>query len=591
PPFPSRTDHAPDYTTFLTDEEAERLARITGTDVDLLHAMTLRRYDGYALALHDSRRVVRRVRLWGRGIGSRYCPQCLTEGDGRWALRWRLTWSIACTRHQVLLAHACPACGQWPHRRRFFTHDVAQHECSARKPGTRTICRADLTQSPVISLTSDNPVLSAQKWINGLLDQIEADVRDPGLRHAFTNLTAIATHSLLRAEPGDFSDCGPEIEHARQHHGNSALYAPIDAAVMAGPLTRAVQVTRDPLDDASFTAIRVLTDRGAALQKKGNIEQLRRDTARIASAALEQQFWRAIDPHLATEPRLRYRTCTTHPSKPVPGDSKVTERPRSLPHLLWLNWALLLLPPAILTNSDDYRLWRAALAAVVLLPGWWQDGNKPVVASLHGHHPLRLGGHLPKIAQGGTDVLTAICLLAEYLDDHGAPIDYTRRRTLNGVGLLPETAWNDIRRRTGTDPGDCFRLPAVRRFLYRRMTGSHLYSPSQSLRLDLSPGSRVLPAILTEPLLAALDEHAADHLAAHDISEPVSWSPPLALVDHLDLPGRSMSLPDTDQAARLIRTHQMSLAATAQAMGTSPEHLRLAFEIRSTRLELPSGPT
>ncbi|MCX5497929.1 TniQ family protein [Streptomyces sp. NBC_00053] len=96
-PFPTRLDHAPDYTTYLTAEEADRLARITGIDTDLLHAMTLRRYDGSALALHDTRRVVRRVRLWGRGVGSRYCPRCLAEGGGRWPLRWRLTWSIACT--------------------------------------------------------------------------------------------------------------------------------------------------------------------------------------------------------------------------------------------------------------------------------------------------------------------------------------------------------------------------------------------------------------------------------------------------------------------------------------------------------------
>jgi hypothetical protein len=121
------------------------------------------------------------------------------------------------------------------------------------------------------------------------------------------------------------------------------------------------------------------------------------------------------------------------------------------------------------------------------------------------------------------------------------------------------------------------------------MTGSYLYSPSQSLNLDISPGSRALPVILTEPLLAALDEHAADYLAACDISEPAAWSPPLAVVDHLDLPGRGMSLPDTDQAARLIQTHQMSLTATAQAMGTSPEYLRLAFELRCAQLKVAAG--
>ncbi|MFE7528982.1 TniQ family protein, partial [Kitasatospora sp. NPDC057542] len=483
PPFPTRTDHAGDYTTFLTGEEAERLAQTTGTSADLLHAMTLRCYDGFALALHDTRRVVRRVRLWGRGVGSRYCPRCLAELGGRWPLRWRLTWSIACTRHQVLLAHACPACGRWPHRRSFFTHDVHQHECSARKPGESTICRADLTQTSVVALAPNSPVLSAQEWINGLLDRIEAGDRDSSLRDAFTDLTAIATRSLLRAEPGDFLDCGQEIEQARLRYGTSALYAPIDAAVMAGPLTRAVEVARDPLGDASFTTISVLADREIAMRRNGRlIDKFRRSIARIASPLLEQQFLRTLDSHLATGPRLRYRTCTTRPRTPVPGDSRVTQRSRFLPQLLWLNWALLLLPPTALPSQRiDYRLWRAALAATVLFPGWWQERYDLAAESLHGRRPLRLARFLPQIAQGGTDVLTAICLLAEYLDEQAVPIDYARRRTLNGNRLLPEVTWLMICDKTGTHPEDHYRLPAVRRFLYQRMTGSDLYSPSRSL--------------------------------------------------------------------------------------------------------------
>jgi len=45
-PFPTGVNHAPDYTTCLSAEEADRLARITGTDAEVLHAMTLRRYEG-----------------------------------------------------------------------------------------------------------------------------------------------------------------------------------------------------------------------------------------------------------------------------------------------------------------------------------------------------------------------------------------------------------------------------------------------------------------------------------------------------------------------------------------------------------------
>ncbi|MGW6605645.1 DUF6262 family protein [Streptomyces sp. NPDC055036] len=585
-PFPTRLDHAPDYTTYLTAEEADRLARITGTEADLLHAMTLRRYDGSALALHDTRRVVRRVRLWGRGVGSRYCPRCLAEGGGRWPLRWRLTWSIACTHHQVLLAHACPVCGRWPHRRPSASHQVRRHECSARTSSGGT-CRADLTRSEVIPLPPGSPVLPAQEWVNGLLSRIEAGDADPNLREAFTDLTAIAARSLLRAEPGDFIACGQRIEHARQRHGNSALYAPVDAAVIAGPFTRAVEIVRDPRSEAAFTAIRTLVDREAAVMPKGPTEQIRRGITRLASACLEEQFWRAVDPHLSLGPRLRYRTCTTRPRPPAHRDRVVVARTHSLPQLLWLDWALLLFPPqANLSDRYNYHLWRAALAATVMLPGWWQQSYDLATSLLHGDRRLPLAEFLAKIARGSTDLPAAICLLAEHLDQHPAPIDYARRRKLKGNDLLPEAIWIDVRRRTGTPPGDRYRLAAVRRYLYQRMTGSDLYSPSGSLNLDSTDKTRNLPVILTPLLLEALDEHAAQYLTSHGISEPVTWSPPLAMVDHLDLPGRDMPLPDTEHAAKLIRS-RLSPTAAANALGTSPEHLRLAFEARNQAVGAP----
>ncbi|WP_405559892.1 TniQ family protein [Streptomyces sp. NBC_01180] len=579
-PFPTRTDHTPDYTTYLTPEEADRLAHVTGTDTRLLHAMTLRRYDGHALALHDSRRVVRRVRFWGRGVGSRYCPQCLAEGAGRWPLRWRLTWSIACTQHQVLLAHTCPACGRWPHRRPSISHKVGQHECSARA-GDGRACRTDLTQSEVIPLPPDSPVLDAQEWINGLLSRIEAGDDDPYLHDAFTDVTAIAARSLLRAEPGDFTDCGPQIEQARQRHGNSALYAPVDAAVIAGPFTVAVEIVRDPLAEAAFTAIRTLVDREVAVMPKGPTEQIRRGITRLASVDLEQQFWRAADPHLATGPRLRYRTCTARPRVPKRRDHAVIMRTHSLPQLLWLDWALLLFPPqSNLADRYNYHFWRAALAAAVVLPGWWQQRYDLATSLLHGNRPLPMAQLLPKIAPADTDLPAAICLLAEYLDQHPAPIDYARRRKLKGSDLLPEATWIDIRHRTGSPPDDPYRLTAMRRYLYQRMTGSDLYSPSASLNLDFTDKTRNLPIILTSSLLAALDEHAAHYLASHGIHEPVTWSPPLALVDHLDLSGRGMLPPDSERASRLIRS-RLSPSAAASALGTSLEHLTIAFEPRN----------
>jgi TniQ len=52
-----------------------------------------------------------------RRRGSRYCPSCLAERDGRWLLAWRLGWTFACTTHRVLLCDTCPGCGQAPRGR------------------------------------------------------------------------------------------------------------------------------------------------------------------------------------------------------------------------------------------------------------------------------------------------------------------------------------------------------------------------------------------------------------------------------------------------------------------------------------------
>jgi hypothetical protein len=58
------------------------------------------------------------------------------------------------------------------------------------------------------------------------------------------------------------------------------------------------------------------------------------------------------------------------------------------------------------------------------------------------------------------------------------------------------------------------------------------------------------------------------------------------MVDHLDLPGRDLPVPDTEHAAKLIGSG-LSPTAAANALGTSPEHLRLAFEARRQAVGAP----
>lgn len=111
---------------------------------------------------------------WIMSRFTRYCPQCLA-GDpvspvqrqlgGAWDRRWRLPVVFACPRHQRLLEHDCPACGQPAHLR--ATHGgklpslvplpayPAVHPAACRQPQpTGSTARRD-QQRPCGHLLSD----------------------------------------------------------------------------------------------------------------------------------------------------------------------------------------------------------------------------------------------------------------------------------------------------------------------------------------------------------------------------------------------------------------------------------------------------
>jgi hypothetical protein len=97
--------------------------------------------------------------------GSRWCPDCLTETDGRWPLRWRLPWVFACLRHQVLLADQCPTCGIAP-RRRLAAAAGLQPDASCPNLIRRgQLCATDLRTLPTRLLPPDDPLTDAQLWI------------------------------------------------------------------------------------------------------------------------------------------------------------------------------------------------------------------------------------------------------------------------------------------------------------------------------------------------------------------------------------------------------------------------------------------
>lgn len=569
-----------DFTTRLEDEEADRLSLATGIPADRLRAMTLGLYDEKAVSLIPDRRATHRARLWGRSTGSRYCPVCLVERDGRWLLRWRLTWSMACTRHMILLPHTCPACGQRPHTNARTYGMFSPGECSTRLTGrsrTGRYCCYDLTHAAAMNLPQHSPILAAQSWINEVLTDIERGRGDAAAQRAvFEDLAVLCAWLLRRAEPRDFISYGPEFDQARILHGAESRYAPIDTTVLAGPLTRAIEIRRDLDVASSLDAVATLVERDARSLSYFMAEHSGRRRPR--SGHLQQVILQATDRYRDPGERLRYRTCTTLAAVPIPGDPRIPARVRSIPPLLWRDWAVLLAPPA---GIRDNRQLRAALSMALLLPGWSRREFQPLITMLHGREPIKthIISNLANAADG-TAVLAAICILADYLDNQPAPIDYRRRRTLDGAILLPEQTWKAICNRTDTPIGAGPHREAVRRFLYQRITGVDL----QTLRGPYGLRARTLdtirlaqvPFLMSARLLSALDAHCTEFLREHGVDEPVTWSPPTRLVAELDLPG-SKAL-ELDIAQHLGEICQHAPSSAAKSLGVSIERLRLHFE-------------
>jgi hypothetical protein len=579
----AREADCPDHTVCLHGHEAEGLAAATGVPVPRLHAMTLRVFDGHAVALDTGRRRVRRGMIWGRGAGSRYCPRCLAGRGGRWVLRWRLSWAFACTRCRILLADRCPGCGQVPRPR-------GRAPFAARPPGTcgaatgrGAYCQFDLTTAPAATLPAGHPLLAAQARVEDLLDRVEAGrtAGEGAPRTAFGDLHVLASWLLRRAEGGDVAALGgadlAQAWHAAGEAGllgaHAGTFPPVDAALTGTALTCADALLTGEVDTALAT-LQTLCGREPAAHGLTPVSPGR--LWEHTSPRLRQLVWRARDPDLThVDTRLRYRTCTPTPRAPA---ADVADRARHVPQLLWPGWTVRLLPPGFATDT-----FRAALAAALLLPGNPGRRTGDAAELLQPGRRLGVSRVLRRLAtEGHEGVLRALCALADHLDTHGAPIDYARRCALVAPDLLPAQTWHDMCRHAGAHPGGPRRLRDVRRHLYQRITGNdlrHAPHPFTLARSDERAAYLHLPLELPTPLRRALDDYAAAYLADAGIdAEPLTWEPPAGCLGDLDLPGTDPDDLDIELLHRLLREDGLPPGEAATRLGTSIEHIRLALE-------------
>jgi hypothetical protein len=570
----------------VSSDDAAVMAASCGLTPADVHGLTLARFDGTALRLdRQSGRVVRNV-LWGRAAGSRFCPRCLAETGGRWKLAWRLSWSFACLDHGLLLTDACPECGRM---QRLQPHPATQvprpGTCACPGPGAIGVspprCGAGLTAARTLALDPGHPVLAAQQFINRIIAAGHADAgiyasspqpADAALADvrflAATILRASSPGSLASVLPADITaEYAAAVSVPHESHGSRPTtagilpgsLAPASAAVTAAAVTAA----------AGPLASEDLREAASGLRRTFRAEETRSwERARAASPALQAVRLTALG--RATEP-------------PAPGKPPAAARARArqVPALFWPAWTARLLPHLTGTTPQERRRFLPAAFIAVTAGTSMASATQMLGSAIAATSATRILQRAERDPRWPASV-TAITLLAGWLDQHGAPIDYQRRRRLDYGNLLPGSDWALICHRTGTVTGEQDRALTARRWLFERISGTPAeHAPSSYAAITADQRHRLdkFAVFVTPDLAAGLDHYTATWLAGHRIdAEEATWRPPAFLLTGLDLPGPDpFALPPTE-IHELVKNRRMSPRAAALRVGTTIDVIRAVLD-------------
>ena len=304
------------------------------------------------------------------------------------------------------------------------------------------------------------------------------------------------------------------------------------------------------------------------------------------SGQARARFLRAADPSLPPIQRIRHRSGTPLACLPRDSTQALAARARHIPQALWPGWTIRLMPAKESLDAP----FRNAIAACLLLPGNPAPNVPEALTELHAHRsqPALNGVLRPLVARGYESVLSAVSYLAAYLDTHGAPIDYQRRRDLIPLEVITDTEWQDLCGRAGAHPGrprasrgETRRLLDARRYLYHLLTGADLHDPRHKLafRTGLDHNRYYeFTDPMTAPLRAALYEHASQMLDRLGIDEPVTWEPPPDCCSGLALPGRDPADIDLRALHELVVLQKLPVGQAAGQLRTTTYHVRFALE-------------
>ncbi len=471
----SRHDFAkPLWTTALTSQESEHLAFATGVDQEQLRDMTLARWQGRAIQIDLQRRRVDRHRLWGRSCGSRYCPACLKETEGRWQLSWRLAWTFACTRHRMLLADSCPSCDAIPRTRANYLGTLPVLGTCPTESGDRlrNRCNQDLAQAAAPVLEEDSPLIRTQRMIADLIEvPAETTTAFAGVyghppiavRQILADLKTFAVRVLAVARDEDLVHWGnnelvqrcnefrrsplTSYRGRREAHIKGPWAAPTDAAATGIALSAALHALSAPEPSVAMDRIAWLTDRLQASGSETAHCDIKRWSTEASSELAAIVLGATHREHGRRAVRLHYRSTIGRPRQPVKGLDLPRARAEKIPVSLWDTWTLRLMPRTCAGNLS-WATVQQALAVSTLQVGAWI--NLPQAMRIFGTNieMKTLSRTLETLHrdEAGVEILQAITLLADHLDTEGAPINYARRREVFGRrnSFLTADQWTEI---------------------------------------------------------------------------------------------------------------------------------------------------
>lgn len=261
----------------------------------------------------------------------------------------------------------------------------------------------------------------------------------------------------------------------------------------------------------------------AALENPGVTTGLLR--GRLAASASYTMHTPQLQTLIAASFDRKRRPTVFLQSAPISGQDPA-ERARKVPAQIWDDW---------MTRHAAHRIDReivaSALSAAVVFTGTRLthaaalDLLDPGAPSRRVTNVMREFGR----REHETGTLRAILRLAAYLDTHDVPIDYARRRALDCTNLLPKEQWTQLCRRLDVRPGGGARWRNARALLHRMVTGSPISTAPAEWESSAVTAYSVLmfDRSLPRDVRGQLEIAGREFLAAHQIDEPLAWSPPL----------------------------------------------------------------